>query len=164
MDAVILFVMGIAIFLISYVWKTDFEKKQYLKYKHEREREIEKIENKKNANEGHEQLKGILISMGELEKGNYIHDSALSDGAKKFLEKRDKKIDEETEKLIRDIKKTQAKNKNDINESIWTKEFYEKKLDNSLDNSNRFPSITEKFGLILSLLSVILAFLDYIKR
>lgn len=64
MDAVILFVIGIAIFLISYVWKTDFEKKRYLKYKRERETEIENIENKKGANEGHEQLKGMLKRIG----------------------------------------------------------------------------------------------------
>lgn len=145
MDAIILFMIGIAIFLVGYIWRTDFEKKQHLQYQRQREKEIGNINRKTAANERREWTKGMIEDIAELEKGNYIRkkESEMSDKEKKFLEKYDKKIDKKTGKIISDIEKEQAKNDEEIKNSKWKKEFFDERL----DNSNHFLHIQKKLVL-----------------
>jgi hypothetical protein len=164
MDAVILFVIAIAIILIVYVWVTDFELSQNLKDRCEGEKKIKSInENEKKKiedNEFYDWLIPKVEKAGNLEGENYDLEEGASDEAKESLAKYQKDVNESTKETTNGIKKTQDGNINDIKEGRWKKEVYQTRINNPPNSSS---SITTKINIIIAILAVIIALLSYMK-
>jgi hypothetical protein len=61
-----IFLIGIAILLIGFLWKTDFRKKQYLRNRHEIDKADEKIKDYQDKYEGFEQIKRMCDNLRQM--------------------------------------------------------------------------------------------------